>query len=422
MSYSIVMSLIVVCLTIYGLIKRYETRMVLITAGLVMCILSMEPLTAFQQFDKSMTNPSLIIAICSAMGFAAVISLTKCDVQLVALLIRPLRSMGIFLLPAGMAITSFCSVAIPSTSGLCAAIGPTLIPILIRAGFHPAIAAASIVTSVFAAFYNPGVSHNVFVAKLADIEIMELIALMSTKYLIIIIGFMILMTIVCVIYRDYKAPEKGQNNSNEAQIATNLPDKINLAYAIAPLVPIALLLSCTLYFNIKISVATAMLIGSIYALAVTRTDPAEATKRFFDGMGSGYAKILGIIIAAGVFAAGLRAAGMVDLLVTFLQHSNEWAKIGGAIGPFILGVMTGSGDAASFAFNEAVTPHAATFGMTIPDLGILAVITGGLGRTCSPLAGGVILAAGLASVSPIEIVKRTAPACLGMMFIVYMIF
>lgn len=41
-------------------------------------------------------------------------------------------------------------------------------------------------------------------------------------------------------------------------------------------------------------------------MAVTRSDPAEVTKKFFDGMGSGYAKILGIIIAAGVFAAGLR--------------------------------------------------------------------------------------------------------------------
>ena len=121
MSYTVIVSIVVVCLTIYGLIKRYETRMVLIAAGLIMAIASLEPLTAFQQFDKSMTNASLIIAICSAMGFAGVISLTKCDVQLVALLMKPLRSMGIFLLPASMAVASFCSVAIPSTAGLCAA-------------------------------------------------------------------------------------------------------------------------------------------------------------------------------------------------------------------------------------------------------------------------------------------------------------
>ena len=421
MSYTIIVSLVIVCVTVWALIKRYETRMVLIAAGLVMAIISLDPMMAFQQFDKSMTNANLIIAICSAMGFAGVISLTKCDVQLVALLLKPLRSMGIFLLPASMCVAGFCSVAIPSTAGLCAAVGPTLIPILVRAGFKPAIAAAGLVASVFPAFFNPGVSHDVFVAKLANMEVMDLIATVSTQPLIIVASLIIATTVICVIYKDYTRPDKNGTPA-EQQMASNLPEKINLAYAIAPLVPIGLLLVCTLYFNFKISVATAMLVGAIYALAVTRTSPAECTTKFFDGMGQGYTKILGIIIAAGVFAAGLRAAGVIDLLVEFLQNSNEWAKIGGSIGPFIMGVMTGSGDAAAFAFNEAVTPHAETFGMQIHNLGMLAAFTGGLGRTASPLAGGVILVAGLAGVSPMDIVKRSAPVAIVGLIVTYIVF
>ena len=408
MSYTLIVSLVVVCVTVWALIKRYETRMVLIAAGLVMAFASLEPMMAFQQFDKSMTNANLIIAICSAMGFAGVISLTKCDVQLVALLLKPLRSMGIFLLPASMCVAGFCSVAIPSTAGLCAAVGPTLIPILVRAGFKPAIAAAGLVASVFPAFFNPGVSHDVFVAKLANMEVMDLIGAVSMQVLVVVATLIVATTVICIVYKDYTRPDKNGTPA-EQKMASNLPEKINLAYAIAPLVPIALLLVCTLYFNFKISVATAMLVGAIYALAVTRTSPAECTTKFFDGMGAGYTKILGIIIAAGVFAAGLRAAGVIDLLVEFLQNSNEWAKIGGAFGPFIMGVMTGSGDAAAFAFNEAVTPHAESFGMEIHNLGMLAAFTGGLGRTASPLAGGVILVAGLAGVNPMDIVKRSAP-------------
>lgn len=69
------MAIIVVIATIYGLIKRWETRLVLLSAGFLMALLSLNPLIAFQQFDKSMTNASLIIAICSAMGFAGVVSL-----------------------------------------------------------------------------------------------------------------------------------------------------------------------------------------------------------------------------------------------------------------------------------------------------------------------------------------------------------
>ncbi len=421
MSYTLIVSLVVVCVTVWALIKRYETRMVLIAAGLVMAFASLEPMMAFQQFDKSMTNANLIIAICSAMGFAGVISLTKCDVQLVALLLKPLRSMGIFLLPASMCVAGFCAVAIPSTAGLCAAVGPTLIPILVRAGFKPAIAAAGLVASVFPAFFNPGVSHDVFVAKLANMEVMDLIATVSVQTLVVVATLIVATTVICIVYKDYTRPDKN-GSPEEQRMASNLPEKINLAYAIAPLVPIGLLLVCTLYFNFKISVATAMLVGAIYALAVTRTSPAECTTKFFDGMGAGYTKILGIIIAAGVFAAGLRAAGVIDLLVEFLQNSNEWAKIGGAFGPFIMGVMTGSGDAAAFAFNEAVTPHAESFGMEIHNLGMLAAFTGGLGRTASPLAGGVILVAGLAGVNPMDIVKRSAPVAVIGLIATYIVF
>lgn len=129
-------------------------------------------------------------------------------------------------------------------------------------------------------------------------------------------------------------------------------------------------------------------------------------------MGKGYADVMGIIIAAGVFAAGLRATGLIDAAVAALKDSNEFARWGGSLGPWIMGVITGSGDAATQAFNEAVTPHAESFGMTIPGLGGLAFLTGALGRTMSPLAGVTILVSGIAMVSPIEVIKRTAVPCI----------
>ena len=419
MSLPIVFSLAVVLATIYALIKRYETRFVLITAGLAMALFSLKPMVAFQQFDASMTKGSLIIAICSAMGFAAAVSLTKCDVHLVALLTRPLRRLGVLLLPACMLVTGLCAVAIPSTAGLCAAVGPSMIPILIRAGFHPAISAAAIVCATTPALFNPGVAHNVFVAKLAEMEIMDLIGMFSLPLVGFSLAIIVGLTIVCFVYRDYKKPAASSESADEPEMAENLPKKVNILYAVAPLVPVALLLYVSLCTTMKMSVATAMIIGTIYALLVTRTNPADVTKKFFDGMGKGYANILGIIIAAGVFAAGLKAAGVIDLLVQALTSANELARIGGAFGPYLMGVLTGSGDAAAFAFNEAVTPHAAEFGMTIPSLGYLAVIAGSFGRLSSPLCGGLILVAGIAAVEPLEIVKRTAPVMLLMVIGAY---
>ncbi len=420
MTYSFWIAILIVLLAIVALIKRYETRLVLLTAGFAMAIISLKPMIAFQQFDKSMTTGSLIIAICSALGFAGVISLTKCDVHLVTLLLRPLKKLGLLLLPACMVVTSAISIAIPSMAGLSAAIGPTMIPIMIRAGFRPAAAAAAVAGCMMPAYLNPGVSHNPFIAKLANIEVMDFIGAHLTETLVAAAVSIVAITVTCLLYGDYK---KGRIEGNVAVDEAQPQEEVkpNILYALAPIVPVVLLVVFSLWIKeVKISVATAMLIGTFYALVITRSDPQAVTKKFFDGMGSGYAKILGIIISAGVFAAGLRAAGVIDVFVQYLTHANEVAKIGGSVGPFILAVLTGSGDAAAFAFNEAVTVHAEQFGLTIDGLGYLAMMAAGVGRMASPLAGGVILLSGIAAVSPVEVVKRTAPAAVIVLAVLYM--
>ena len=419
MSWTMWVALVVTIGAVVALIKRYETRLVLITAGLLMAFISFEPMIAFKQFDKSMTNGSLIIAICSAMGFAAVVSLTKCDVHLVALLTKPLKKLGILLLPACMFVVSLISIAIPSTSGLVAAVGPTVIPLMVRAGFHPAIAAATVVGSITTAYLSPGVSHNAFIAKLAKLEVMDFITRFSGFTVGASVAAIVLMVIVCLVYRDFRK-EGFAALAKNMNVSTELPEKPNILFAFAPMLPVIILVCASLWApQLKMSVATAMLIGAIYAIAVTRTNPADVTKKFFDGMGSGYAKIMGIIIAAGVFAAGLQACGVISAFVDYLTHANEVAKLGAALGPYLMALVTGSGDAAAFAFNEAVTPHAAQFGLSVDSLGYLAAISGNFGRLSSPLAGGMIIAAGIAGVSPFEIAKRTAPVMLVLLIGVY---
>ncbi|WP_286314395.1 C4-dicarboxylate transporter DcuC [Turicimonas muris] len=418
MTWTFWIAIAVVIATVYALVKRYETRLVLLTSGFVMAFISLQPMVAFKQFDKSMTNGSLIIAICSALGFAAVISLTKCVILIVSLLMKPLKRLGLFLLPACMIVTSVISTAIPSMAGLSAAVGPTMIPIMIRAGFRPAMAAAAVGGCMMPAYLNPGVSHNPFISKLASMDIMEFIGAHASTTVTLGLISIICITITCFVLGDFS--KAAANTQQAIEKASNEVEHPNILFAIAPIVPVVLLVVASIWFKeLKMSVATAMLIGTFYALVVTRSNPEEVTKKFFAGMGNGYAKILGIIIAAGVFAAGLRAAGVIEVFVNYLTHANEVAKLGGSIGPFALAVLTGSGDAAAFAFNEAVTPHAAKFGMQIDNLGYLAMMAAGIGRQASPLAGGIILLSGIAAVSPVEVVKRTAPAAVVMLISVY---
>lgn len=419
MTISTWLALVVVILTVVALIKRYESRLVLLCAGFLMAFISLKPMMAFQQFDKSMTNGGLIVAICSAIGFAAVISYTKCDVHLVTLLTRPLKKLGFSLLPASMLVTGLISVSIPTLSGLGAAVGPTMIPILLRAGFKPGCAAAAIVAATYPAYLNPGLSHNVFVSKLAGWEVMDFIGTHAVMTLSLTFISIAVVSITAWFLHNYDKDALSKNTL-QAEDGSDTPVKPNLIYALAPLLPVVILVLASIYLKgMKISVATAMIIGSAYALVVTRKDPQLAVKEFFKGMGNGYGKILGIIIAAGVFAAGLRAAGVVDVFVKYLTGAQDIAKIGGLIGPYVLGVLTGSGDAAAFAFNEAVTPHAPEFGMTIDGLGYLVNMAAAAGRKSSPLAGGVILLAGIAAASPFDVVKRTIPSAVVILIALY---
>lgn len=397
----------VILVTIYCLIKRYETRLVLFTAGLLLCCISLKPMAALDQFAKSMTTSSLIMAICGAMGFAYAVTYTKCDRHLVTLLAAPLKGIGIFLIPAATIVTFFVNVAIPSAAGCAAAVGATLIPVMIRAGIRPAAAGAAILMGTYGSVLSPGMSHNAFVSKISNMEIMDLINLHKIFSLEVMAIGVVGLTIVCLLLRDNKpTAEDMAAYTMEGQEHETI--KVNPLKALAPLVPlIILVLGNSVVPAIKMGVAQAMVIGAIFTLFVAWVDPQQFSKEFFKGMGKGYGDVMGIIIAAGVFAAGLRSAGLIDAFVEMLKNSNELARWGGSLGPFILAAVTGSGDAATFAFNEAVTPHAASFGMSVPNLGSLALISGSLGRTMSPIAGVVIVVSGLAMVQPMQLVKRT---------------
>lgn len=397
----------VVIATVYCLIKRYETRLVLFTAGLFLCCISLKPMAALDQFAKSMTNSALIMAICGAMGFAYVVTHTECDRHLVSLLAAPLKKLGLLLIPAATIVTFFVNVAIPSAAGCAAAVGATFIPVMVRSGIRPAAAGAAVLMGTYGSILSPGLSHNNFVAKISNMGVMDLITL-HTPFSLIMMGIGVVgIAVMSFIFKDNKPTQEELDAYTGSDVG--VVQKINFLKALAPLVPLVILVLGNSYVPVlKMGVAQAMVIGAIYALLVTLVDPQKFTKEFFKGMGDGYGSVLGIIIAAGVFAAGLRSAGLVDAFVTMLKSSNEVARWGGSLGPFILSVIVGSGDAATFAFNEAVTPHANEFGMQIPNLGALAMIAGALGRTMSPISGVAIVVSGLAMVQPMQLVKRTA--------------
>lgn len=443
---------------VFLLVKKRETKTVLIGVGLVLCVICLNPLGALESFTKSMTSAGLIKAICASMGFAYVMKVTKCDQHLVLLLTKPMKNIGFLLIPATFVLTYFINIAIPSAAGCSAAVGATMIPLLMASGVRPAMAGAAVFAGTFGGVLSPGSAHNIFVTDMVKktneaYTVQDVIGVQFPNAVAAGIVVLIVISLTAIIFKDY---QKGQDfspkSTSNAGEATQT--KVNLLFALAPLIPLVVLVVGAvissyardffltnlnsivavlgdprgvsvekffgdhygLFVAIKyfgwtnMGVAEAMILGAIIAVFITWTSPEKITKEFFNGMGSAYAEVMGIIIAAGVFVAGLKACGAIDAVTEWLKHSQEFVRYGGTFVPYLMGTVTGSGDAATMAFNQAITVHAADLGFAQDKLGMAAAISGALGRSSSPIAGAAIVCAGLAMVSPVEIAKRTAPA------------
>lgn len=405
----LILGCILVLITLFLLIKRYEARMVLVAAGIVMCACAGNPMAALNSFAKGMGS-SMISSACSSMGFALVMRFTGCDKHLINFLAKGLTKVHFVIIPGVVLATFAVNMALPSAAGTAAAAGAIFIPIMMGAGIHPAMAAAAVKCGTYGSMLNPGLAHNPFVAKIAGVGVMDVIAFHYKANLASLVIAAITITVIA-----YMTRENKDHFAEGLELEENF--KVNYLYALMPIIPIAILLlgATKIVPMFKMGVAQAMIIGCILALAVTRTNPAELTKSFFDGMGKAYADIIGIIISAGVFVAGMNAMGLVKAFTNAMLNNPAIVKIAASVGPFLLGLIVGSGDAATFAFNEAITPHAADFGMTPVQMGSMATLGGTLGRTMSPIAGATIIVAGIAGVNPMEIAKRNAlPMVLAM--------
>jgi DcuC family C4-dicarboxylate transporter len=398
---------IIVLLTFAAIIKRYETRMVLFVSGLLMALLSGKPLEAIDAFGKAMVNPTLVTVICTVMGFAYVMKLTKCDAHLVHLLAGGLTKFRAVLIPGTVIITFAINIALPSAAGCAAAVGAIMIPALIGAGVHPAIAGSAVLAGTWGSTLSPGATHNPFVAKLANTDVMTVIAVLTPADLAALAVVVITLTAVAYIRKEHHVEGQSVIDGNDLG-----EFKVNIIKAMVPIVPLVLLVLGSKQVQVipEVTVPQAMLFGVILGFVVTWVNAQEISKQFFAGMGDAFGSVVGIIVAAAVFNEGMKLIGLTGALIEAMKHSESIAKLAATFGPFIIAVLSGSGDAATLAFNGAITPHAAQFGFGIIEMGQQAQVVGALGRSMSPVAGAAIVCAGLAKVNPIELTKRNAPA------------
>jgi DcuC family C4-dicarboxylate transporter len=317
-----------------------------------------------------------------------------------------------------MLATLALSIAITSAAGITAAVGVVLIPAMIGLGIHPAMAAAAVIGGTWGGAFSPGSPHPALIGDIAQTSVIEVILAHLHASLPAAACFAIVLYLVARVRREDRdwTPERAGATPKAGAPAEAAGDEpANWLRALMPVLPLALLLLTVPQFGLTtawlpkgLTVLQAMVIGALVTALVARLSPTEVTKSFFNGMGEAYAGVIGIIIAAGVFIGGLNTIGSIDRLIAALTQAQSVVPAIAMLGTFGIAVLSGSGDAAAIAFNKAVLPHAGQLGMAPVDLGNIAWLGGGLGRSMSPVAAATAIAAGYARVNVFDIAKRTA--------------
>jgi len=401
---------LIVILTAVGIVKKFEVRLTLFISGFLMAILGGNPEKVFEEFAGAITSGSLVPIITAAFGFAAVLKMTGCDLHLVNLLLKPMTKMGPLIIPATVAGTAVVTTAISSAAGGAAAIGAVLIPVLIKGGTHPAIAAGAVVAGTSFSMFNPGQALNALLHEISGTSILEIVGRTLLPGIVALAIMAVALMVMDKIGKEKNPAIAKDDGKEELKIG-----KVNLFMALVPLIPLFLLIFTSEMLGWsphEFTVLQSMMFGSVVAWLATRKNPQEISKTYFTGMGNGFAKIIGIIAAASAFTAGLEVIGVTDTLIELMEGSTGTVGIAATIGPLFLSALSGSGNAATIAFNNAITPNAADFGLDMVNLGILANLAGSLGRAISPVAGVTIICTTLADVDPMEMVKKNLPGVL----------
>ena len=387
-------------------------------------------------FVKQLVNGGLVPTIVTVMGFGYVMTFTKCSDHLVNLLVKPLARVPVIVIPGAVIITWLLNIVLPSAAGIAAAVGVLLIPALIALKVRPVMAAAAVFIGTWGSVVSPGLMFNPQIADIAfkakESPAPDAMIVIMQEALPCAIGALvaaICLTIICIVLKE---------GVGSTEIVKELPEgeeiqkdfKVNPIKAIIPIIPLALLVLASKQVGVlptkAFSVPVCMLIGTAIGLIVALVNKqkiGDASKKFCRGAGDGFCDVVILIAAAAMFASGMKAIGLTGALVDAMKGSQSVAMFAAAAGPFVMAAISGSGNAAALAFNQAITPNAADFGLTIVQLGAVAQIAAGLGRSMSPVAGGVIILAGIAGVNPMEVVKRTAiPAIVALIVVTLLMF
>lgn len=434
---------------IWMILKKFQPQIVLFTAGIVLLIVAAfmgvgpeqilpkkVATTGFIGFDifkfiertLSSRVAGLGLMIMSAGGFAKYMDHIGASRTMVFTVIKPLQRLRApyVMLSLTYIVGASLKIFIGSAAGLGMLLMVTMYPIVVALGASRAAAAAMVVTC--GCFdLGPGSGNSNLAAQTAGVDVAEYFVTYQIPTAIFV-GYTTIAVMHYFVQRYFDRKDKvgiaGGVMPEEVNVDSSVAgidektEKLPVLYALLPTVPLVLLLTFSLGVEgYKLDVVTVMIMSFAFAILceVIRTRQVKKVMKdcmlFFQTMGTMFATVISLIVAGETFARGLTATGAVDSFIAAAQSLGF-----GATGMTIImtafivvaAIVMGSGNAPFFAFASLVPKIASDMGVHAVVLILPMQLCVGAARALSPIVAIVVAVAGIANVSPFELVRRTA--------------
>ncbi len=408
----------IVVLTFVGIILKFDTKLCLILGGALMCLFSGQLSAAVPAYCASLVNGTIVYYTCISLGYSTVMKTMGCTDHIIYAALGPLSKVKKIIVPATVVVTWFFMQALSSAATCAAVEGSIMIPIMTALGVPAATAAATILIGAGGCgpSLNPGGTFYVASAQADPMGEASGVGMVSAAFvpgcialLLGGIGVMIMGKLLD------KADAKGSEEAARKAMEAAGSFKVNPLYAVMPLIPLMLILlaNYTPLLDAKVfDVPTCMFCGFALSLIVFMKDYKNVSTAFFRGQGDAFFSIITLMAAAAVFVKGMGAIGITNAIVEAMKANPSIAKFGAAYIPMVIAMLSGSGNAACFAFIESVLPHSHEIGIDHNKLSVVCVGSGSWGRTWSPVAAVTVVLCGISGAEPMDVIKLTCVPCI----------
>ncbi len=444
---NIVISVVVILWVAALVWRRYKAQAVLLLGGFILLacayvfgygdVLPKKQATGFWVFDMfelvkglfSSRAAALGLNIMAVAGFARYMDHIGASRALVTLAMKPLHHVKspYLVLSACWIIGMVIGLAINSASGLAMLLMVTMYPVLLALGVSKLSATAAIAMTL-CLDWSPSDTGTILASEIAKLDPVTYWHSYQVP-----VALCVIPVVAVLHYFTQKYMDKRDGHIVQPQVVevdeskmTNeeLKHKAPLFYAILPIIPLGLILSFSnLWISwIKMNIIDAMFIGTavgmIFQFVRTRNGKStlEDLQVFFDGMGRQMAAVVTLIVAGETFAKGLMAIGAIDALINWAKYSG-FGGIGITLVMVLIiavsAVVMGSGNAPFFAFANLVPDIARHTGVQAALMILPMHFIASAARAISPITAVIVVSAGMAGISPFDLVKRTAIPMIG---------